>query len=160
MNTKDIPMKLLALPVLLLAAFAAQAKLPPLTPEAQAKADEAKAKTAWTEKVAAYQLCKSMDRVAESYFKRVKAGKPAAAASAAAPASAAAAVTASASAPAAPGAPVATPPGTDPGPFVAAAPAASKPLEASGAHSPPATAATPPSSKATQNELQGSAKKP
>jgi hypothetical protein len=152
-------MKLLALPVLVLAAFAVQAKLPPLSPEAQAKADEAKAKTAWTEKVAAYQLCKSMDRVADGYFKRVKVGKPAAAASAAAPASAAAA-TAPASAALAPGTPVATPPCTDPGPFVAAAPAASKPLEASGAHSPPATAATPPSSKPTQNELQGSAKKP
>lgn len=154
-------MKLLAPSLLLLglAAFAAQAKLPPLSPEAQAKADEAKAKTAWTEKVAAYQLCKSMDRVAEGYLKRVKSGGTSAAASAAVPASAAA-PTAAASAPMVPGAPVATPACTDPGPFVAAAPAASKPLEASGAHSPPATAATPPSGKQTQSELQGSAKKP
>lgn len=152
-------MKLLvpSLLVLGLAAFAAQAKMPPLSPEAQAKADEAKAKTAWTEKVAAYQLCKSMDRVAESYFKRVKASPqaPKAAASAAPAVSAASAATASASAP---GTPVATAPCTDPGPFTAASPAASKPLEAAGAHSPPATAATPPSNKATQNEMQGPAK--
>jgi hypothetical protein len=133
-------MKLLAPSLLLLLGLAAlpgQAKLPPLSPEAQAKADEAKAKTAWTDKVAAYQLCKSMDRVAESYFKRVKAAGPAASA---------------------PGAPVTTAPCADPGLFVAPAPAASKPLEAAGAHSPPATAATPPSNKATQAELQGAKK--
>jgi hypothetical protein len=147
-------MKLLAVPSLLLvlglATFAVHAKLPPPSPEAQAKADEAKAKTAWSEKVAAYQLCKSMDRVADSYFKRVKANPQAPKA-----ASAASAATAAASAP---GTPVATAPCTDPGPFIAPSPAASKPLEASGAHSPPATAATPPSNKPTQNELQGSAK--
>jgi len=149
-------MKLLAVTSLLLlglATFAVHAKLPPMSPEAQAKADEAKAKTAWTEKVAAYQLCKSMDRVAESYFKRVKSS--AQSPKAAPAASAASAPTAAASAP---GTPVATAPCTDPGPFIAASPAASKPLEASGAHSPPATAATPPSSKPTQNELQGPAK--
>ena len=120
---------LLALPL-------AQAKLPPLSPEAQVKADEAKAKTAWTDKVSAFQLCRSQDRVAEAYRKTAKtAGKEAKPAAA-------------------------TPPCTDPGPFVAAAPAASKPIEASGAHSPPATAATPPSvSPATQAEVQGTAKK-
>lgn len=118
--------------VLAIAASLAQAKLPPPSPEAQAKADEAKAKTAWNDKVSAYQLCRSMDRVAESYRASAKAAgketKP----------------------------PVSTPPCTDPGPFVAAAPAATKPIEASGAHSPPATAATPPSvSPATQAQTQG-----
>lgn len=120
--------------VLLLAAGATEAKLPPLSPEAQLKADEAKARTAWTDKVAAYQLCKSMDRVAAHYQKTAKAqGKEAPA-------------------------PVATPPCTEPGPFVAASPTDKKPLEASGAHSPPATAATPPSTKPTQAELQGKTK--
>lgn len=45
------------------------AKLPPLSPEAQAKADEAKAKAAHADKVAAYQLCKAQNAVAESYAK-------------------------------------------------------------------------------------------
>ena len=40
-----------------------------------------------------------------------------------------------------------TPPCTDPGPFGAAASAAGKPVEASGAHSPAGTAAKPPSGK-------------
>jgi hypothetical protein len=149
-------MKLPVVPSLLvlgLATFAAHAKLPPPTPQAQAAAEEAKAKAAWTEKVGAYQLCKSMDRVAESYFKRVKSSPQALTAAPAASAASAAGLAASA-----PGTPVATAPCTDPGPFTAQAPAASKPLEASGAHSPPATAVSPPSSKPTQNELQGPAK--
>jgi hypothetical protein len=123
------------LAALLLAAPFAWAKLPPLSPEAQAKADEAKAKTAWTDKVSAYQLCKAMDRAVDNYVKTAKATnhdtKP----------------------------PVPTPPCTDPGPFVAAAPAATKPIEASGAHSPPATVTTPPSaSPATQAQTQGTKK--
>lgn len=142
----------LSLGVLLVAPLAF-AKLPPPTPEAKAAADEARAKTAWSEKVAAYQLCKSMDRVAEGYLKRVKAGGTASASASAAAPAASVAVAASA-----PGAPVPTPPCTDPGPFTAAAPADTKPLEASGAHSPPATAATPPSQKATQAETQGTKK--
>jgi hypothetical protein len=127
-------MKLFAPASFLLAALVAplaQAKLPPLAPDAQIKADEAKAKAAWTDKVAAYQLCKSMDRTADAYFRAVKAAGKAASA------------------------PTATPPCTEPGPFVGAAPAENKPLEASGAHSPPATASTPPGSNATQAELQG-----
>ena len=40
------------------------ARMPPPTEEAKAKADEAAAKTAWTDKVAAYQLCQAQDRVA------------------------------------------------------------------------------------------------
>jgi hypothetical protein len=113
-------------------AAVAHAKLPAPSPEAQAKADEVKAQAAWTDKVSAYQLCRAMDRVAESYRVNAKAaGKE--------------------TRPAVP-----TPPCTDPGPFIAAAPAATKPIEASGAHSPPATAATPPSvSPATQAQTQG-----
>ncbi|HUG25065.1 hypothetical protein [Piscinibacter sp.] len=112
----------------MLAVPLAQAKLPPPPPEAQASAAQAKLKADWTSKVAAYQLCRSMDRVAESYRQNAKAtGKEAKP-------------------------PVPTPPCTDPGAFV------EKPLEASGAHSPAATAATPPSSNATQAQIQGKTK--
>lgn len=81
------------------------AKLPPLSDEAKAKAEEAKAKTAHTAKVDGYLLCKSQDKVVAHVQKtnKAKAGKP-----------------------------VATPPCADPGKFVytppeatpAAAPAA------------------------------------
>jgi hypothetical protein len=110
--------------VLALSAPLAWAKLPPpsSTPEAKAKAAEAAAKTAWTAKVDAYKLCQAQDRVAAKYR--------ASAASAAKPV---------------PTAVVATPPCTDPGPFVFAPPADAKPIEASGAHSPATTAASPPS---------------
>lgn len=53
----------------LLLAGVAGAKLPPLSDEAKAKADEAKAKTAWSEKVAAYRLCLVQDKVAATYLK-------------------------------------------------------------------------------------------
>ena len=60
-----------------LAAGAALAKLPPLSDEAKAKAEEAKAKAAWSDKVAAYQLCKASDRVAaRTLAEQKKAGKP------------------------------------------------------------------------------------
>jgi hypothetical protein len=110
-------------------------KLPPLTAEQQIKADDAKAKAAWTDKVSAYQLCQAMDRTAQAYFKSAKgAGKDV-------------------------HPPVATPACTDPGPYQSTADAQkAKPLEASGAHSPAATATTPPSSKPTQVELQGKKK--
>lgn len=48
---------------------AAHAKLPPPSGEAKAKAEEAKAKAAWSDKVAAYQLCLAQDRVAAYYRK-------------------------------------------------------------------------------------------
>ena len=106
------------------------AKLPALAPEALAKADEAKLKTAWSDKVGAYQLCRSMERTAEQYRKTAAAaGKQAPAATD-------------------------TPACTDPGPYVAPAP-----LEAAGAHSPATMATSPPSTKATAAELQGQAKK-
>lgn len=54
----------------------AQAKLPPPSPEAKAKADEAKAKTAHGDKVGAYKLCLAMERTAAHYFASAKtAGK-------------------------------------------------------------------------------------
>ena len=97
---------------------AAIAKLPPLSDEAKAKAAEAAAKTAWGDKVAAYQLCKSQDAVAASYYAGMKkAGKEAAP-------------------------PVATPACADPGPFVYAPPApASAPAVAAAPASAPAVAA-------------------
>ena len=107
--------------------IAAMAALPPLDDAAKAKAAEAAARTAWSDKVAAYQLCKSQDAVAAQYFARMKqAGKQVAP-------------------------PVATTECADPGPFAAPTP----PLEAAGAHSPPATASGPPNSKATEAELKG-----
>jgi hypothetical protein len=110
---------------------AALAKLPAQTDEEKAKAAEAASKAAWTDKVGAYKMCLSMDHVAAAY-RASPAGK-------------------AASGPAA-----GAPPCTDPGPYVSTAtPAASKPLEASGAHSPPGTATGPPSNKATSAEMTG-----
>jgi hypothetical protein len=84
------------------ATAAAFAALPPLTPEAQAAADLAKAKTAYAGRVGAYQLCQSMNKVADQF--RVS-GTPAPAACVAPPPFvapvAAAAVPAPAAAPAA-----------------------------------------------------------
>jgi hypothetical protein len=118
-------------------AGSAAAKLPALSDDAKAKAAEAAAKTAWTDKVGLYQLCQSMDRVAETYRKGSKAaGKDAPAPSAGAPSCA------------------------DPGPYVSPiTPVASKPLEASGAHSPPGMAISPPSTNATSAQLSGGVKK-
>lgn len=49
----------------------------------------------------------------------------------------------------------------DPGPYVSAVtPQANKPLEASGAHSPPGAAVSPPSSNATTAQIAGGVKKP
>ena len=99
------------------------AKLPALSDEAKAKAAEAAAKTAWAGKVDGYQLCKAQEKVATSYFQKVKA-------SGAEPKTA-----------------VATPPCADPGPFayappdLAKLPEAAKPIEAAGAHSPAHTMA-------------------
>jgi hypothetical protein len=84
------------LPVLAtsLCASVASAKLPPPSDEVKAKAAEAAAKTAHADKVAAYEVCKSMDKVAAQYFAAArKAGKQANPA-------------------------LATPPCADPGPFV------------------------------------------
>lgn len=109
------------------------AKLPPPNDEAKAKAAETANKAAWTDKVSAYQTCRAMDRAAATYrAQAVGAGKAASA-------------------------PEQTPPCADPGPYAALpiTPAASKPLEASEAHSPPGAATSPPSNKATSAEMTG-----
>ena len=95
------------------------------------KAAEAAHKAAWNDKVAAYHVCRSMDRVVATY----RSSPPGKSASA----------------------PEQTPPCADPGPYAAMqiTPAASKPLEASEAHSPPGTATSPPSNKATSAEMTG-----
>ena len=120
----------------LVTAFAsapALAKLPAPSDEAKAKAAEAAAKTAHGNKLAGFQLCQAINRVATVYFEQAKkAGKdvkPAASTDACA----------------------------DPGTFVYAPPVATPPLEASGAHSPAATALGPPGSKTPQ--APGPAKK-
>lgn len=53
-------------------ALPALAKLPPPSDEAKAKAAEAAAKAAWSNKVANFQLCKSMDKVAAAYHAQAK----------------------------------------------------------------------------------------
>ena len=117
-------------------AASAAAKLPPPTAAAKAQAIEDAAKNAWADKLGQYQLCMAGDRVAQAYRDSAQAaGKPVAVA-------------------------LATPPCSDPGAYVAPIPPdAARPLEASGAHSPPATAVLPPGSKATAAEIAGSPKK-
>ncbi len=117
--------RLLALAAAALSVAPALAKLPELSAEAKAKLAEAAAKTAWSGNVDNYLLCKSQDRVAAKYrTDAAAAGKPV-------------------------GAVPATPPCTDPGQFAYTPPqAVPKPLEAAGAHSPPATAASPPGTSA------------
>lgn len=68
--------RLALLTAIALAAGAAVAKLPPLSDEAKAKAAEAAAKAAHGNKVADFQLCKSMNAIAAAYFAAAKkAGK-------------------------------------------------------------------------------------
>ena len=124
----------LALAVLLTAlALPAFAKLPAPSDEAKAKAADAALKTAWSDKVAGFQLCRAMDKAAAAYQSAAKkAGQ-------------------------APAVPVATPPCSDPGAFVP--PSAAPPLEAAGAHSPATTTGAPPSTKATAAELKAAPKK-
>ena len=107
-------MRITHLPVLALAvvAAAAFAKLPPLNDDAKAKAAEAAAKTAWSDKVANFQLCKAQDKAAANYVATMKhEGKEAKP-------------------------PTATPPCADPGPYAspgsapAAAPVAAAPAPA------------------------------
>ena len=56
----------------MLCAAQVSAKLPPLSDEAKAKAAEAAAKTAHNGRIDAYQLCKSMDKVAADYYAAAK----------------------------------------------------------------------------------------
>jgi hypothetical protein len=110
------------LSIALFSAFAvsvpAWGKLPAPSDEAKAKAAEAAAKTAHANKVADFQLCKSMDSTAGKYFASMKAAskvtKPA----------------------------TETPACADPGAFVWPVPAAAAaPAAAPAAATPPATAA-------------------
>ena len=102
----------------LLLAGAAAAKLPALSDEAKAKAAEAAAKAAWSDKVAAFQTCKAMDKAVSHYEADAKkAGKEAK--------------------------PGATPACTDPGPFAYTPPAAASAPAASAPAAAPAAAAAP-----------------
>lgn len=56
-----------------LATASVAAKLPAPSDEAKAKTAATAAKTAWTDKVSAYQLCQVMNRVADGYRKDAKA---------------------------------------------------------------------------------------
>ncbi len=114
-----------ALPLMLsVLAAPVLAKLPPLSDEAKAKAEETKARSAHGDKVAAYKLCLAMDKVAADYRARAKsAGKEVRPATE-------------------------TPPCTDPGAFVpapaAAASAPAVPVAAVAAPAAPAAAASKP----------------
>jgi hypothetical protein len=94
----------------------ALAKLPALSDDAKAKAAEAAAKTAHSDKVAAFQLCKSMNRTAAYYYAEAKKANKE------------------------PKPPTATPDCVDPGAFVypppPAAPAAAAPASAPAAPAP------------------------
>lgn len=65
-------MKALVPLILLLAVGSVCAKLPAPSDEAKAKAAEANAKTAYGNNVANFQLCKSMDKTAASYYGQAK----------------------------------------------------------------------------------------
>jgi hypothetical protein len=131
-------MNIIAILALASLAGLADAKLPPPSAEAKALSAEAAAKSAWTDKVGLYQLCRSMDRTAEAYRNSLK-------------------TEGRLSSP-----PALTAPCVDPGPYGAQSevtPASSKPLEASAAHSPAGMAVSPPSTNKTDAELS-KARKP
>jgi hypothetical protein len=116
---------------LVIAAGSSLAKLPALTAEEKAKAEETKTKNEWADKQALYKLCLAQDKTAQAYRNDSKsAGKPA---PTAAP----------------------TPPCKDPGAYVSPVTAASeKPIEASVAHSPVGNAASPPSTPTPHAEAR------
>ena len=59
-----------------LCSLSAVAKLPALSDEAKAKAAETAAKSAWSDKISGFQLCKAQDRSAGHYAATMKqAGK-------------------------------------------------------------------------------------
>lgn len=122
-----------AVALLCLSATAAVAKIPPPSDAQKAAAEQAAAKSAWTDKVAAYKLCQAQDRVAARYRQAATAaGKPAPQAQQ-------------------------TPPCLDPGAFAAAS--ETRPLESSEAHSPPAPATKAPSSNTHEADLKKESKK-
>lgn len=73
MQLKNISLMMIACA---LSSGVALAKLPAPSDEAKAKAEEAKAKAAHGDKVGAFQLCNSMDKVAQRYLKENKGRKP------------------------------------------------------------------------------------
>jgi hypothetical protein len=66
------PLTGLAAAALLLCTTVALAKLPAPSDEGKAKAAEAAAKTSWSNQVANFQLCKSMNQVAAAYTAQAK----------------------------------------------------------------------------------------
>jgi hypothetical protein len=109
LTIEDLTMKPIATlmaAALLLALGAVQAKLPAPSDEAKAKAADAAAKTAWSNKTADFQLCRAQERVAARFHaEATKSGR-------------------------AVNAPTATPACADPGPFVAVAAAGAAPASA------------------------------
>lgn len=108
--------KILFIVAALVATGQVSAKLPAPTEEAKTKALESKAKAAWSDKVAAYQLCKAQDKVAALYLTAKGAeAKPV----------------------------TATPPCQEPGPYVPAVITTSVTSVTEAAASPPVVAAPP-----------------
>lgn len=115
------------LAALLLAAGAAQAKLPPPSDEAKAKAAEAAAKAAYGAKVDNYKTCLSAEKAAAHYFKtHPGAAKPTSAPACADPGPFVPPATANAS-----GAPAAAAPAAPATPAAGAAPAPKAPAKKS-----------------------------
>jgi hypothetical protein len=125
------------------AAGTALAKLPAPSDEAKAAAEATKAKSAWSDKVAAYQLCQSQDKLASRYLKEK--GKSKSAVETPACADPGPYVAPVAAAPAAAGAAPAAPAATAPAAPAAAAPAA--PAPAAPAPAAPTQAAAAPAKK-------------
>lgn len=112
------------------------AKLPPPSDDAKSKAAETAAKSAWSDKVGLFQLCRAQDRTVDAYRKSAKAAGKVTPAS------------------------MTTAPCADPGPYASpVTPPGSKPLEAAGAHSPPGLATSPPNTKTPAAEIPAGAKK-
>ncbi|WP_439683327.1 hypothetical protein MNJPNG_14520 [Cupriavidus oxalaticus] len=105
----------------------ALAKLPPPSEAQQAKAAETKARAAWSDKVAAFQLCRAQDKIAARYYaERQAQGKDARAA----------VQTAACAEPGPFVAPVSAVPPTAPGPAVASTGPDAKPVAPGAVQSP------------------------
>ena len=110
------------------------AVLPPSSPDEVRNAAANQRRAVWEAQMDSYRLCSVQDRVAAYYRAHlVGSGRTALP-------------------------PTPTPACVDPGPFVSQSIGESRPLEASGAHSPTSTAASPPSVRETARELQGGSK--
>ena len=125
-------MKLIAPIVLTFACVGALAKLPPPSAEEVEATRRNLARQTWTAKQDAFVSCRAQDKVVKKYQDGLRAeGKSV---------------------------PLGLDTGacSDPGPYAAdsGTPIVNRPIEASGAHSPPGTAVTAPSSKIPQSEMQ------